>query len=89
MAVIKNDKGEVIPESSLADRFPAEEWARMREQGSFYTLDTVIRYQAANGHRMAYWEDAARPGKPARQCAWESWHSEDCGCGGREPLPDY
>jgi hypothetical protein len=52
------------------------------------TTDTVIKYGAANGHLMEYYEDANQPGKPARACAWASWHSDDCTCGG-EPIPDW
>ena len=68
---------------------PHDGWQEARERGSFTTTDKEIDYLAANGHTLRYWEDAQRPGKPARQCAWEAWHSPNCGCGGREPLPDW
>jgi len=46
-------------------------------------------YVAANGHLLEYYEDDRpdREGKPARACAWQAWHADDCACGG-EPLPD-
>jgi hypothetical protein len=69
----------------LTDRFPAEGWPQMRERGSFNTTDNRIEYRAANGHLMGYYEDASRPGYPARQCSWESWHSANCGCEASSP----
>lgn len=52
------------------------------------TTDNEVEYVAANGHLLVYYEDANRPGKPARAAAWAAWHSDNCRCGG-EPLPDY
>jgi hypothetical protein len=74
--------------SRLTDRQPQEGWPEMRGRGSFNTTAKVIDYLAANGHLMSYYEDAGRKGHPARQCAWEAWHSDNCRCGG-QPIPDW
>lgn len=66
---------------TLSSRWPRVGWAEIRAHGSFASTDAVIEYRAQNGHLMAYYEDAALSGKPGRQCAWESWHSANCGCG--------
>jgi hypothetical protein len=71
----------MLNESRLADRHPAEGWPEMRERGSFNATDKVVEYEAANGHRMRFFEDAGFPGHPARQCAWSAWHSANCECG--------
>lgn len=70
------------------DEYDAFEAMRQAEFDRRGTTEKVIHYGAANGHRMAYYEDADRPGKPGRACAWASWHSERCSCGG-EPVPDW
>ena len=37
-------------------------------------------YVAANGHLLEYYEDDRpdREDKPARACAWQAWHADDC-----------
>lgn len=67
--------------TTLSDRQPAQGWADIRARGSFNCKDTVIEYRARNGHLMGFYEDAGLPGRPARQCCWEAWHSNNCGCG--------